>query len=128
MPPPPLQPLTESLCQSAQLFTISSCQRTFAVFAAAGKVWSLVSAPLIYVVRRLPQKNIKTRLPRWLPAITGGLVSCVGLGCLPRMDLWDGVEDDEDDEDAEQEKKPKENKKKTLRIQQMNVKEEEERG
>lgn len=103
----PHPPPHNSLCQSAQLFTFSSCQRTFAVFAAAGKVWSWPSAPLIYVVRGLPQKNIKARPPHWLPAITGGLVSCVGLDCLPRMDFWEGVEDDEDDEDAAQEKRPK---------------------
>lgn len=74
------------------LFTFSPCRRTFAVFVAAGKVESCRSAPLIYVVRGLPRKSIKTRPPGWLPATTGGLVSCVGLDCLPRMDFWDGEE------------------------------------
>lgn len=78
------------LCQSAQLFTFSSCRRRFVVFVTAGKVLYCPSAPLIYVVQGVWWINIKTRPPHWLPAITGWLVSCVGLDCLPCMGFWDG--------------------------------------
>lgn len=78
------------LCQSAQLFTFSSCRRTFVVFATEGKVWCCPFVPLIYVVRGVWWINIKTRLPRWLPAKTGWLVSCAGLDCLPFTGFWDG--------------------------------------
>lgn len=84
---PLLIPSSLPICSTIYLFFLSE---DVCGFCNSGQSLVLpLCTPDLCVAQGVWWINIKTRLPHWLPAITGRLVSCAGLDCLPCMGFWD---------------------------------------